>query len=181
MRPVNVALAIAMMFCAVASIAQTDNNNYTQIKPLEDSISNGTATHDQQVALARLYIADHRYYEASKITQRLLAVDPNDAAAIKLRDDSASGLQSYTRQRVADAEALAKRRGASNADRLAVADAYFEAESYGAAADIYGHLPASALNRDARLRYARSLAWSNQLDRAEPVYSALLDEQSTPE
>src|SRR3954451_12074483 len=135
MRPVNVALAIAMMFCAVASIAQTDNNNYTQIKPLEDSISNGTATHDQQVALARLYIADHRYYEASKVTQRLLAANPNDADAIALRDNSASALQSYTREKVAAAEALAKRQGASKAVRVAVADAYFEAESYGAAAD----------------------------------------------
>src|SRR3954466_4632994 len=105
MRPVNVAIAIAMMFCAVASQAQTDNH-YTSIKPLEDALTNGTATHDQQVALARLYIADHRYYEASKVTQRLLAVNPNDAAAMKLRDDSAAGLQAYTKQRVADAEAL---------------------------------------------------------------------------
>src|SRR5436305_2311929 len=183
MRPVKVALAIAMMFCALASQAQTNNTNdhYTSIKPLEDALTNGTATHDQQVDLAGLYIADHRYYEASRITQRLLAVNPNDAAAIKLRDDAASGLQAYTRQKVADAEALANKRGATDADRLAVADAYFEAESYGAAADIYGHLPASALNRDARLRYARSLAWSNQLERAEPVYSALLNEQSTPD
>jgi hypothetical protein len=183
MRPVNVALAIAMMFFAVASQAQTTNttDHYTSIKPLEDAMTNGTATHDQQVDLARLYIGDHRYYEASKITQRLLAADPNDAAAMKLRDDSAAGLQAYTRRKVADAEALAKKRGATDADRLAVADAYFEAESYGAAADIYGHLPASAMNRDARLRYARSLAWSNQLDDAEHAYSALLNEQSTPE
>lgn len=183
MRPVKVALAIAMLFCAVAAQAQTDNttDHYTSIKPLEDALTNGTATHDQQVDLARLYIADHRYYEASKITQRLLAADSNDAAAVKLRDDSAAGLQAYTKQKVADAEALANKRGASDADRLAVADAYFEAESYGAAADRYAHLPASAMNRDARLRYARSLAWSNQLDQSERVYSTLLSEQSTPD
>src|SRR5436305_4192004 len=105
MRPVKVALAIAMMFCALASQAQTNstNDHYTSIKPLEDALTNGTATHDQQVALARLYIADHRYYEASKVTQRLLAANANDAEAIKLRDDSAAGLQAYTKQRVAEA------------------------------------------------------------------------------
>ncbi|HEY4641391.1 MAG TPA: hypothetical protein VII75_08610, partial [Thermoanaerobaculia bacterium] len=183
MRPVKVAFAIAALWCAVASQAQTNTtqNNYTSIKPLETALTNGTATPSQQLELARLYIQDHRYYEASKIATRLLAIDANDAAAMKVRDDAAAGLQAYSATRVAEAEAMAKKRGATDRDRLAVADAYFEAGSYGAAADIYEHLPASTLDRDARLRYARSLAWSNQLDQSEQVYSALLKEQSTPD
>src|ERR671926_397762 len=64
------------------------------------------------------------------------------------------------------------------ADRMALANAYFDAGSYAAAADIYAKMPATAMDRDARLRYARSLAWSSQLDPAERVYSQLIKEQT---
>ena len=84
-------------------------------------------------------------------------------------------------KKVAEAAAAAKKDGATDQDRLALANAYFDAGSYGAAADIYGRLPSASLDRDARLRYARSLAWSNQLDQAEGAYFGLLKEQSTPD
>jgi thioredoxin-like negative regulator of GroEL len=173
-----------MILCAVASRAHAqDNNNdrYARIKPLETALTSGTATRAQQLELGRLYIEDHNFYQASKVADRLLAADANDAEAAKLRDDSNASLHAYEQQKVAEAEALAKKPGATGSDRLAVANAYYDAGSYGTAADMYAHLPPSTLDRDTRLRYARSLAWSNHLDDAEPVYTALMKEQTTPE
>jgi tetratricopeptide (TPR) repeat protein len=183
MRPVKAVLAIAVLLCAMASEAEAQTNNppdYARITTLEAAVTSGTATRAEQLELSRLYVQANRFYEASKIADRLLAMDANDAAAAKVRDDATRGRQAYERQKLADADAMA-RTVKTDHDRLALADAYFDAGSYGTAADTYAHLPPSALDRDARLRYARALAWSNQLDNAEHVYSALLNEQSTPE
>lgn len=184
MRPSKVALAVAVLLVAIASGAHAQTNNtdpYTRTKVLEAALTAGTATRDQQVELGRLYIDAHNFYRASKVAERLLAMDANDADAVKLRDDANAGLHTYQQQKVAEADALAKKAGSTDQERLAVADAYFEAGSYGTAADLYERLPQTALDRDARLRYARALAWSNHLDDAEHVYLALLKEESTPD
>src|SRR6185369_11041059 len=129
--------------------------------------------HDQQIKLSREYMQSGRYYEASQIAARLLAIDPNDAEAAAIRDDASSRLKDVLNQRVADAE-----RGG---DQLALANAYFDAGRYDAALDLYGKLPASSRDRDVRLREARAMAWSGRFDAAERSYSALLKEQSSPE
>jgi Flp pilus assembly protein TadD len=171
-------LLLAVALIALAASAQTDDV-YSQIKPLEAAVNSGTATTPQQLDLARLYIQTGRYFEASRIAGRVLESAPNDAAAMKLRDDAAAGLRDVNDKRVAEAEAAAKRNGATDADRLALANAYFDAGSYGAAAEAYAHMP--ALDREARLRYARSLAWSGRLDAAERAYTQVRTEQTSPE
>jgi hypothetical protein len=180
MRSTTITVAIALLLCVPIALAQ-QGDLYSRINPLEQAYTSGTATHDQQIELARLYNQAGRYYDASRITDQLIASDPNDAAAKTIRDESQRGLRDIADRKVAQAEEAARKSGASDQDRLALANAYFEAGSYGAAANIYGRLPAASLDRDTRLRYARSLAWSNQLDPAERVYSDLLKEQSTPD
>lgn len=129
--------------------------------------------HEQQIKLSRQYIQSGRYYEASQIAARLLAMDPNDTEAAAIRDDASAGLKQILNQRVADAE--------KSGDQLALANAYFDAGRYDAALDLYGKLPASSRNRDVRLREARAMSWSGRFDAAERSYSALLKEESTPE
>ncbi|HEY8133910.1 MAG TPA: tetratricopeptide repeat protein, partial [Thermoanaerobaculia bacterium] len=176
MRLTKITLAIALLLCAMAAHAQQ-----ADINTLESALNNGTATRTQQLQLARLYIQSGRFYEASKIADQLLVSDPNNADAKAVREEATRGLRNIQDRRVAEAEAAAHKTGATDQDRLLLANAYFEAGSYGAAADVYAHLPASLQDRDTRLRYARSLAWSSQLDPAERVYSDLLKEQSTPD
>ena len=155
---------------------QVDFNS--RIPPLESALSSGTATRDQQLELARLYIQGGRYYEASKISDQLLAADANDADAKAIRDQAATGMRNINDRKVAEAQAKAYGKGSTVDDQLALANSYYEAGSYGAAAETYSHL---TLDRDTRLKYARSLAWSGQLDQAERVYSDLIKEQSTPD
>src|SRR5207248_9387414 len=114
-------------------------------------------------------------YEATKIADRILADDPNDAAAKEVRANAARSLRGVQDKKVVAAEARAK--SGTDADRMALANAYFEAGSYGAAADIYAKMPPAMTDRDARLHYARALAWSSQLDPSERVYAQLLKEQ----
>jgi tetratricopeptide (TPR) repeat protein len=183
MRPDKLlnALRICLLFaCALPLLAQSDDL-YSQIKPLETAVSSNSATHDQLVQLARLYIQGGRYYEASKIASRLLAQDPNDVDAAQLRDDSAAKLREVSTLAIAQAEANAAREGATDQDRLALANAYFDGGKYTAAADAYAKLPADTRDRTTRLREARALAWSSKYDAAERAYSALLREQSTPD
>jgi len=175
MRPLKVVVA-AVTLCAATVLGQTDI--YSRIKPLEDAVASGQASRAQQMELARLYIQGGRYYEATKIADQMLAEDPNDAAAKEVRDNAARSLRDVQDKKVAEAEARAK--SGSDADRMALANTYFDAGSYGAAADIYAKMPPAMMDRDARLRYARSLAWSNQLDPAERVYAQLLKEQPDP-
>jgi Tfp pilus assembly protein PilF len=92
MRPQKILLTIcfAVAFAGVA-LAQADL--YSRIHPLETAMTSGTATHDQQLELARLYIESGRFYEASKIANRLLAADPNDADAKVVREQSSRALK----------------------------------------------------------------------------------------
>jgi len=169
MRPLKSAVA-ATILCAATVLAQ--NDNYSRIKPLEEAMATGQASHAQQIELARLYSESGRYYEATKIADRVLADDPNDAAAKEVRNNAMRSLRDINDKKVAAAEARAK--SGADADRFALANAYFDAGSYGAAADIYAKSPPAMMDREARLRYARALAWSSQLDPSERVYAQLL-------
>ncbi len=66
-------------------------------------------------------------------------------------------------------------------DALTTANNYYNSGSYGAAADAYSKVPASMIDRDTRLRWARSLAWSSQLDAAERMYSQVIRESDAPD
>jgi tetratricopeptide (TPR) repeat protein len=162
--------------CATVVVAQEQS-----LGRLEQSLNAGTATHDQQLQLARGYLQVGRYYEASKLAERMLDANPDDAEAKAVLDQAARALREISQQKVEAALAAASRNGASDADRLPLADAYFGAGEYRAAAEVYGKLPQAATTRESRLRHARSLAWSSDYDRAERIYSELLREQSTPE
>jgi hypothetical protein len=169
-----------MLLCAIAASAQQDDL-YSRIKPLEASVSAGTASRADQLQLARLYIQANRFHEAAKLADAALVADANDAEAQTIRDQARNGLRAANEARVSEAEAAANRSGSSDQDRLALANAYYDAGSYGAAASIYAKLPASMIDRDTRLRWARSLAWSSQLDAAERMYARIRSDGSTPD
>lgn len=170
---------LLLMLCVALACAVTLNaqNVAGQIDPLESAVSSGTATRQQQLDLARLYVQVGRFYEASKLVKGLVALNPSDAEAIAVRDDADRSLRTITARKVADAEAVATGPNARDEDRLALAGAYYEAGNYGPAADLYEKLPASLQTPDTRLRRARSLAWSSRLDEAERAYSEVLSEQ----
>jgi tetratricopeptide (TPR) repeat protein len=178
MTPKTCPVLLACLLWSVSSLAQSDVSS--ELRPLETSVRSGTASREQQINLARLYVQAGRYYEASKITRSLLNQNASDQEVIAIRDEAARGLREVNDRAVAEAEANARRDGATEADRVALADAYFNAGSYGAAAEQYGRLDATT-DRELRLRHARSLAWSGRLDPAERIYADLVRDGSSPE
>jgi len=174
MRPVKILIAV-MTLGVVSAFAQPtpqQTDLYARINPLEQSVANGTATPAQQIDLARLYIRAGRLYEAQRLANQVLRADPDNADAKAVRDQATSTLNAQLASRVTSAEAQARSGNAQ--DRLALANAYFDAGRYSDASDLYAKLPASSLDQDAQLRYARSLAWSNRLDDAERAYAQLV-------
>ena len=159
MRPMKIAIAAAALLLSLTAYAQQPDL-YSRITPLENSLNSGTATHAQELELAQLYIQAGRQYEAVKLTDRLIVADPNDAEALRIHETASSQLRDAQNKKIAAAQTNAKRSGATEKDQLALANAYYEGGSYGAAADLYAHLPSSLMDRDARTHYARSLAWS---------------------
>lgn len=154
---------------AIGLYAQTDA---AQIAELERA---GTTQVDRaaQLKLARLYVSAGRFYEASKIADTLLAIDPNDREAAALRTDAVKGLKQIQDRKIDEADAMARRSDLTDAERLTMADAYFEGGRYRSAAETYAKLPDAMRTHDVKLRQARALAWSGQLDEAERVYAEL--------
>lgn len=178
------ACRILLTSCLVLSIAAgafAQEDAKTAIASLEPAVNAGTATRAQQLDLARAYMSVGRYYEASKIAKHLVALDANDTDAAALRDQAQQQLRAIAQQRVADAESAANRSGASDADRIELAEAYFAAGEYKKATDQYEKVPVASLSRDQRIHHARALAWSGRNDAAERAYSAILLENSTPD
>src|SRR5687767_8084202 len=140
-----------------------------------------TATRGEQLRRARGYIQAGRHYEASRIAKDLLELNANDAEAQALLDQSGRELRALHQQKVDAARAAASRAGATDADRRALADVYYDAGEYDAARGIYVGLPPGEMTPESRLRHARSLAWTSHYDDAERIYDELLREQSTPE
>lgn len=174
----KILLMCIVVVCAAGASAQSDDTP-ARIITLETSVAAGTATHAQQLELARLYADVGRYYESKKLAQRLVDADANDADAVAVRDRSQQQLDLVARQRIDDAEAAAKREGATDADRLELANAYFAAGRYNDASQLYAALPNPDF--DVRLRHARSLAWNGRHDDAERMYAKLIDEKPSPE
>lgn len=149
---------------------------------LERRYQAGSATRSEQLRLAESYIEAARYYEASRIASRLLVDDPNDREAAALRERALTGLKDVQDRRVAEAEAAARQKGATDAERLELANVYFESGRYISAAETYERLPAELRTREVRLRHARALAWAGgRTDEAERIYLELLREQPDPE
>jgi tetratricopeptide (TPR) repeat protein len=179
MRPkILLTLCLAAL---IAIAARGQEESYAEIKAIETAVKSGGASRDQQLRLARYYVGAGRFYEASKIANGLTAADAGDSEAAKVRDEAQRGLRAANEKLVAEAEAAARRQGATDADRLALADAYFDAGNYRAASTAYGKLPAGARSGETRIRYSRSLAWSGNLDQAEREYAALVRDESTSE
>lgn len=168
-----------VVVCAFTAVADEDVRK--TIARIEQSVAAGTATRTEQLDLARAYIEVGRYYEAKKLATSLADADANDAEAASVRDRASEQLRLIANQRLEDAQAAAKREGATDADRLELAHAYFSASRYREAADLYAKLPAGVMDQEARLRHARALSWSGQTAAAEAKYAALLDESPTPE
>ena len=180
----RIAVKTTLFFCCAiltASLSLAQTIPQQTIGTLEPIVNAGTATRDQQLDLARAYIQVGRFYEASTLAKQVLDAKANDADAAALRDQAVAGLHTAAEQKVSAAQANANRQGATGEDRLALANADFEAGDYRAASDVYAKLPASVMSRDTRLRQAHALAWSSQLDAAERVYSQLIAQQDSPD
>jgi len=175
MRPI---LVVSLMLTCAVALAQDDSLRITQ---LTEARNNGTASREQNIELARDYLSAGRYADASQIARELLDADALDADARAIRDEATKQREAAYAPRIAEARERAERSDATDADRLALANVWFDAGRYGDAVSIYAHLPASAMTRDDRLRYARALSWSGRMYTAEPVYTALLAEETTPD
>lgn len=175
MRPIAILLSLYVASTAVVPVtAQT-------LQEAGNTTTTQSVNRSGDLTAAREHIAAGRYYEARKIADRLLTVDPNDSDAKGVRDEAVRRHKEVADVRVREAETRVRADGATAQDRLALADAYYEAGSYGAAADLYARLPESLLTREIRLRHARSLSWSGKHDAAERVYSRVLKEGRSPE
>lgn len=177
-KKITILIACALLSAGAAVAQQTAQQTIGSLEPV---VKAGTASRAQQLDLARAYIQTGRFYEASTLTKSILDLDPNDLEATSVRDEAVKGLRAAAQDKLTAAQSNAQRQGATDEDRLALADAYFSAGDYRAAASLYAKLPRSVMNRDARLRQARALAWSSQLDQSERVYADLIKEQDTPE
>lgn len=181
MKPSKLLFICCVVVSCAFTAAAADENVQKTISRLQQALDAGTATRAEQLDLARAYIEVGRYYEAKKLAERLTDADPNDSEAASVRDRASEQLRLIANQRLEDAEAAANREGATDADRLELAHAYFSAGRYREAADLYAKLPDSVMNREARTRHARALSWAGNHMAAEERYAALLSEEATPE
>ena len=174
-------IVLACVLSAAMSFAAAAQDQYADLKALETSYKSGSASREDQLRLARMYIDAGRFYEASKVVNTLTAANAGDAEAAALREEATRGLRVANERRVGEAETAARAAGATDADRLALADAYFDAGNYTAASAAYAKLPASVMTPEVQTRHARALAWSGQFDDAEAAYGRVLATASTPE
>lgn len=180
MKPSKLLFICCVVVLCAFTAAAADEDVRKTISRLEKVHEAGTATRAEQLDLARAYIEVGRYYEAKKLATSLADADPSDADAASVRDRAAEQMRLIANQRLEDAEAAAKRDGATDADRLALADAYFSAGRYREAADLYAKLPAGVMTVEPRTRHARALTWSGQHSAAEERYAALLKDSPSP-
>lgn len=170
------ALIAALAICFTLPISAQESSTAT----LEQQVVTGIASRQERIDLARRYVESGRFYEATKVADAILADNPGDVEAAKLRTEAAEGLRKVQDLKLREAEELAARAGSTPSDRLALANAYFEGGRYIAAAETYTSIPASEMTREMRLRHARSLAWSGRTDPAEAIYVELLKEDPNP-
>jgi tetratricopeptide (TPR) repeat protein len=173
-------ISCTVVLCAL-TVAAAGDDVRDRVASLEKTVTADTATRSDRLELARAYIDAGRYYEAQKLATSMVESDPTDTEAAALRDRATEQLKLIATARLEDAQAAARREGATDADRLELANAYFSAGRYREAAEEYGRLPAGALTREARLRQARALSWSGNMRAAEERYAALLAEEPSPD
>jgi len=65
MRACNAIVTTIFLLIAAAALAQNDATS--TIASLDPTVNHGTATHDQQLDLARAYMSVGRYHEAGKL------------------------------------------------------------------------------------------------------------------
>ena len=176
MRNSRIILMICIVVvCAWTAAAQTqsatDARAAATISSLEPIVAAGTATRAQQLELARAYADVGRYYESKKLSQRLLDGDATDNDAVAVRDRAVQQLDLIARQRVEDAEAAARREGATDADREELANAYFAAGRLPEAMKIYRGLSPETYSEKTAIAMANAHAWSGQRVRAVQVLS----------
>ena len=179
MSGIRYGIALSILLGAVPAISQTQD--YSPGRRLEIAVESGSATREQHLELARVYIDAGRYYEARKIADKVLSTQSTDVEAKQIRDRAVAGLRESGNRDVAVIEERARAANATDADRAALADGYFAAGRYREAAAAYAGLPASSVSPESRLRHARSLSWARQTDEAEALYAELLRESPTPE
>ncbi|HJQ35882.1 MAG TPA: tetratricopeptide repeat protein [Thermoanaerobaculia bacterium] len=164
-----------VVVCAWSAIAQ-DADTLNRITTLETTLKSGSATHEEQLELARLYADVGRYHESRKLSQRMVDADANDADAVAIRDRSQQQLSLMAKQRVDDAEAAAKREGATDADRRELAAAYSAAGRYDDAEPLYAKLSTETPSPELDLEYGRMLSWMGAeraaVKRLERAYTA---------
>jgi len=176
MRNSRIILMICIVVvCAWPAVAQAqsaaDARAAATISSLEPIVAAGTATRAQQLELARAYADVGRYYESKKLAQALLGRDANDSDAIAVRDRAVQQLDLIARQRVEDAEAAARREGATAADREELANAYFAAGRLPEAMKIYRGLSPETYSEKTAIALANAHAWSGHRVRAVQVLS----------
>src|SRR5687768_13517560 len=174
MKPIKLLFISCVVVLCAFTAAAADEDVRKTISRLEKVHEAGTATRAEQLDLARAYIEVGRYYEARKLAEALADADANDTEAASVRDRAREQMRLIANQRLEDAMAAAKRDGATDADRLELADAYFSASRYREAADLYAKPPASVVTTETRAKHARALTWSGQHSAAEERYAALL-------
>ncbi|HEU5163498.1 MAG TPA: hypothetical protein VFV54_10160, partial [Thermoanaerobaculia bacterium] len=168
----------ALLAAILTAHAQTSTATFSE---LESAAAAGTATAEQKLELAERYVESGRYYEALQLSQSVRATDPGDQRAIRVEDSAREGLTTLQREKLRVAEQAASAAGASDEDRLALANAYFSAGRYLSAARTYALLPDAMRTREVRLKHARALSWGGRMWEAEPLYDRLLREERTPE
>src|SRR5688572_22053443 len=109
--------SLFIVFNASTAYPQQPSN----LKDLELSAGASTSR-SEQLELARAYVDAGRFYEASKIAKRLLAVDPDDATAKELHEGALAGLKEAQNRQVAEAEAMAANKDIDAETRLKIAD-----------------------------------------------------------
>lgn len=135
----------------------------------------------EQLRRARTYADAGRHYEATGIAKRLLAQNADDAEARLILDESTRALDVLQRDRLEAARVAAEKSDATDADRLALAEAHYGVGDYTAAAALFARLPSQVMKPESRLHHARALSWSGEYDEAERIYSDLLQSSPTPE
>jgi tetratricopeptide (TPR) repeat protein len=180
-RRLAIAAAVAAVSILAGAATLAAQAPAESLRSLEQQRESRTISDDGRIALGRIYVDRGRFYEAATLAKEVLAGDPENAGALALAADAQGGMKALQAKRVADAEAVAARRGATREEQFALAGAYFSAGRYPEAIGIWEKELRDGGPRDERMRYARALAWSGRRDAAERVYRQLLAEGSTPE
>ena len=159
--------ALAILLGAVpAVIAQSSSTDYSPERRLEMAVESGSATREQQLELARIYIDAGRYYEARRLADQVLTSNAGDADATRIRERAVAGLREGAARDLPAIETRARAEGATYADRLAYARALAAARRMHEAESIYAEILGPTPDAEMQLEYGRLLSWMGVQDLA---------------